>query len=136
MRIDDRKTETRPFLKGASSTDVAMAMAKHLYKRLAKDIALYRIDSTIMADYYIICNGRSNTHMKALAEELMYEMELCGITESRMEGKYGSSWILVDFGEVIVHIFDRESREFYHLDRLMSEDQKIELQFDEEETEE
>ena len=70
--------------------------------------------------------------MKSSSEDLMYELELSGIGDARLEGRFGSSWLLIDFGEIIVHIFNHESREFYHLDRMMGEDQKVELTFDEE----
>ena len=59
------------------------------------------------------------------------ELELCGISEARLEGRFGSTWMLIDFGEIIVHIFNQESRDFYHLDHLMGEEQKIPLVFPE-----
>ena len=127
------KQETpHPFLVGAATEEVARTMANMLWKHRARDIALYKVDTTtVVADYYLICTCGSNTHMKSAAEDLMYDMELCGISGARLEGRFGSTWMLIDFGEIIVHIFNQESRDFYHLDHLMGEEQKIPLVFPE-----
>ena len=130
---NSQKETPRPFLVGAPTEQVAKRMAEVLWKHRATNICLYKVDTTtVVADYYLICTCGSNTHMKSSAEDLMYELELSGIGDARLEGRFGSSWLLIDFGEIIVHIFNHESREFYHLDRMMGEDQKVELTFDEE----
>ena len=119
---------TRPSLTGASPETIARTMADVLWEKQAIQTELYHVEAlTVIADYYLICTGRSSTHVKALADELLYEMELRGLTDARVEGRDGAAWVLVDFGHVIVHIFDRASREYYHLEHLLGEDHQIPL---------
>ncbi|MBQ5746650.1 MAG: ribosome silencing factor [Clostridia bacterium] len=108
--------------------DIAIEAVKALYLKQASDIELYYVaDNTIIADYYVICSARSTTHIKALADELCYKLDLQGVKELRVEGKDGGTWVLVDFGCVIAHIFAKDAREFYKLERLLSEDGKVDL---------
>lgn len=109
-------------------SDIAVAAAKALYLKQAGDIQMYNVtDNTIIADYYVICSARSSTHIKALADEVCYKLDLGGVTASRVEGRDGGTWVLVDFGCVIVHIFSKEAREFYKLERLLNEENKKDL---------
>ena len=85
------------------------------------------VDNTVIADYYVICSARSSTHIKALADEVCYRLELEGVKELRVEGRDGGTWVLVDFGSVIVHIFSKDAREFYKLERLLNEETKEDL---------
>lgn len=121
----------RPSLVGATIEQVARTMADVLWNKQAVNTALYKVGTlTVIADYYIICSGRSSTHVKALADELIYEMGLRGIENARIEGRDGAAWVLVDFGNVIVHIFDTASRDYYHLEHLIGEEQRIPLDID------
>ena len=118
----------RPQLTGATPETMAHTMADILWEKQAIQTELYHVEGiTVIADYYLICSGRSSTHVKALADELIYEMELRGITDARVEGRDGAAWVLVDFGHVIVHIFDRASREYYHLEHLLGQEHQIPL---------
>ncbi len=108
--------------------DIAIEAVKALYLKQAADIELYNVaDNTIIAEYYVICSARSTTHIKALADELCYKLELCDVKALRVEGKDGGTWVLVDFGSVIAHVFAKDAREFYKLERLLSADGKIDL---------
>ncbi|MBR5044916.1 MAG: ribosome silencing factor, partial [Clostridia bacterium] len=80
-----------------------------------------------IADYYVIVTGRSSTQIKALADDLVYEMGRRDVPCAHIEGRDGGAWILCDFGSVIVHIFDRESREYYRLERLASPDAEVDV---------
>ena len=93
-----------------------------LIEKKALDVKLYNVseDSSI-TDFYVNATGRSSTNVAALADELTYKLELKGREALRVEGRSGNSWILVDYGDVIVNIFDKESREFYNFDRLLPE---------------
>ena len=113
-------------LSGASALDIARQAGLELLKKQARDLKLYCVqDTTVIADYYLIATGRASTHVKALADELADKMALHNVTVDRVEGRDGGAWILVDLGCVIVHIFDRESREYYNLERLLRPEDEI-----------
>jgi ribosome-associated protein len=89
---------------------------------------MFRVNErTVIADYYVICVGRAITHMRALADEAIYRLGLEGVRSLRTEGEDGQDWVLVDFGDVIVHIFSREAREYYNLERLLDPAAEVEL---------
>lgn len=88
--------------------------------------AIHITEFSIVADYFIIATGTSNTHVKALAEEVEYEMTQLGIEPSHIEGR-ATGWILLDYGSVVVHVFSPESREYYNLERLWSDAQCLDL---------
>ncbi|HAN22050.1 MAG: ribosome silencing factor [Clostridiales bacterium GWF2_36_10] len=74
---------------------------------------------TILADFFVVCTGTSNTHVKALADEVEFKTnEALGIKPNHIEGFSDNTWTLMDYGSVIVHIFTREGREFYKLEKL------------------
>ena len=95
---------------------------KDLDSKKAEDIQLIGIkDLTIVADYFIIANGTSNTHTKALADEIEFKMKELGIEPTRVEGYQGATWIVLDYGGIVVHVFYKETRSYYNLERLWSD---------------
>jgi ribosome-associated protein len=107
-------------LKNASSDVLAREIVKILIEKKANDIKLFDVkEGTGITDFYINVTGRSLTQVAALADEVAYKLSEQGVEALRIEGKRGNAWILVDYGNVIVNVFDKESREFYNLDRLM-----------------
>lgn len=105
----------------------AKETVKILDKKKAVDIkAIHITDYSIVADYFVIATGTSNTHVKSLADELEYEMSKLGIEPNHIEGK-ATGWIVIDYGTVIVHIFTGESREYYNLERLWSDAEDVDL---------
>ena len=78
-------------------------------------------DKTIIADYFVLANGNTNTHVRALADEVEYKLGLAGVEPMRIEGRDGNNWRVIDYASVLVHIFDREAREFYNLDKLYTD---------------
>ena len=87
----------------------------------AVDIVLLRpTEVTTMADYFVICTGRSERQLQALATAIMDELRDEGIRPLGVEGKGAARWVLLDYGAVIVHLFAPEEREFYGLERLWS----------------
>lgn len=76
---------------------------------------------TLIADYFVVCSGTSNTHIKALADALVVDGKAEDLRKDRMEGYQQARWILVDYGDVVVHIFSREEREFYDIESLWKE---------------
>ena len=90
-----------------------------LDEKKAEDIKSINLDGkSIIADYFVICSGRSTTHVKSLADNLDEEMsKKYGIEPLRMEGKQDGKWAVVDYGDVIVHIFHQEQRKIYEIEQ-------------------
>lgn len=104
---------------GAASKETAQFIVSVLDAKKARDIKLLCVEKqTVIADYFIICNGNSMTQVKSLADEVDYRMSRSGIEPLHVEGERGSSWILLDYGTVIVHIFGKDARDFYNLEKL------------------
>ncbi|MBR0112302.1 MAG: ribosome silencing factor [Clostridia bacterium] len=108
--------------------NLAKEIAKVLDEKKAVDIvAIETEEVTIVSDIFIIANGTSNTHTKALAEEVEYEIKKrLDIDPDHIEGR-ATGWILLDYGTVLVHIFDAESREYYNLERLWTDAKRLDL---------
>lgn len=95
---------------------------KALDSKKGKDIrVLYTGDQTTLADYFIICNGTSNTQVKALADAVEEAMSQQGEEPHHVEGHRGGQWTLLDYSSVVIHVFTEEAREFYSLERLWSD---------------
>ena len=93
-------------------------IVKALDEKKAEDIKIIETaELTIVADSFIVASGTSSTHVKALADEVEYAISQLGTEPEHIEGR-ATGWILVDYGTVVVHIFDRQSREYYNIERL------------------
>ncbi len=104
------------------------AVVKALDSKRAEDIRLIKIrDLTIVADYFVIANGTSNTHTKALADEVEYQLKAKGVPPIREEGYSGATWIILDYGDIVVHVFYKETRDFYNLEKLWSDGEDIDI---------
>ncbi len=120
--MEDNKIEITD-LSSADSLTVAKAAVSVLYKKLAIGIKLiYAANTTVLTDYYVVAYARSATHARALANELERVLGAAGIPPKHPEGIEGGEWILVDVGDVIIHIFSREAGDFYRFERLFKED--------------
>ncbi len=109
--------------------DQARLIAKALAGKKALDIQVIRIsDVSVLADYMVIATGTSSTHVKALADEVEYKLDEAGYTVSHIEGYRGNSWILMDYIDILVHIFDDESRKYYNLERLWEDGEPVEFE--------
>lgn len=75
-------------------------------------------DKTQMTDYLIICSGTSSIHIRAIADKILEKLKEHGIKGVRREGYQEARWILMDFGDVVAHVFDPEDREFYRLEEF------------------
>ena len=103
----------------SNAKEIAEAIAEALDAKKARDIkVLYVEDKTVLAEYFVICTGNSNTQVKALAGEVEYRLGLRGVEPYNVEGRDNGTWLVLDYSNVIVHIFGREAREFYNLDKL------------------
>lgn len=81
---------------------------------------------SIIADYMLLVTATSSTHVRALAEETEKKLDEAGVTAHHVEGK-ATGWILLDYNDVIVHVFSNEAREFYNLDKLWDDGQKLDM---------
>ena len=107
---------------------VAYETAKALDEKKGMDIKLLKIDKvSSLADYFLICTGTSNTHVKTLCDYAEYTMEQLGETMLGREGHRGNTWELLDYGSVVVHVFTEEAREFYDLERLWADAEVVDL---------
>ena len=110
-----------------SSEELAREAVKVLLEKKGIKVALFDVrESSSVTDYYINVTGRSNSNVAALADEVDEKMSKMGRSPLRTEGKRGNSWILVDFGDVIVHVFDKENRLFYNLERIWRDGKLVE----------
>ena len=108
--------------------ELAEKIIKILDSRKAGGIKLlYTEEKTTLADYFIICSGNSNTQTKGLADEVEYRLSLDGITPMNTEGYESSTWVLMDYGSVVVHIFNGETRRFYNLEKLWNEAEEVDI---------
>ena len=106
---------------------VAIAV-RALDAKSARDIKILHIaEKTIIADYFIICNGTSSTHVKALVDEVDRQLSEAGEPPIKREGQRSDIWVLMDFGCVVVHIFTDEARKFYNLERLWADSEEVPL---------
>lgn len=98
---------------------LAEAIAEVLDSKKGRDIKILHVaDKTVIAEYFVVCTGNSSTQIKALAGEVEYRIGLRGVDAYGVEGRDNNSWLVLDYSNVIVHIFSRESREFYNLEKL------------------
>jgi len=115
-------------LKDAESGALARESVKLLLEKKAVDVRLFDVrEKTSVTDYYVNATGRSSTQVASLADDVADAMEKKGRRPLRIEGRSGNAWLLVDFGDVIVNVFDRASREFYHLDKHLPEDSAVDI---------
>jgi ribosome-associated protein len=110
-----------------TSLETARNIVKILDNKKAIDLELIETkELTIVSDYFIIASGTSNTHVRALADEVDEEMRKLGVDPDHIEGR-ATGWILLDYGCVLVHIFDPQSREYYNLERLWGDAAKVDI---------
>lgn len=99
-----------------------------LDSKKAVDIKVIEIKKlTVLADYFVICNGTNVTQIAALADECEFQLDKNGFKLMHREGKSAGNWILLDYGDIIVHVYNREMREFYSLERFWSDGKDIDI---------
>ncbi len=112
----------------SNSLELARAVVAVLIEKKALDVRLYNVsEDSSVTDYYVNATGRSSTQVASLADEVVYKTELAGRNALRVEGRSGNSWLLVDYGDVIVNVFDKPSRDFYNFDRLLPAEGQIDI---------
>ena len=111
-----------------SANEVAITVTKALDEKKGMNIKLLKIDKvSSLADYFLICTGTSNTHVKTLCDYAEYSMEQLGEPMLGREGHRGNTWELLDYGSVVIHVFTDEARKFYDLERLWADAEQVDL---------
>ena len=111
-----------------SAKKVAFEVTKALDEKKGMDIKLLKIDKvSSLADYFLICTGTSNTHVRTLCDYAEYTLEQLGEPMLGREGHRGNAWELLDYGSIVVHVLTQEAREFYSLERLWADAEEINI---------
>ena len=109
-----------------TSLELAKKAARLLDDKKAERVNVIEIQEiSSLGDYFVIATGTSTTHVRALADELEEKLKAEGAAPARVEGYPSNSWVLLDYSSVVVHIFTQEGRDFYDLDRLWADGNKI-----------
>lgn len=104
------------------------SIVESLDKHKARDIeVIYVHEQTTITDYFVIATGSSTTMVKSLSDYVEDDLEKLQVLPTRKEGYQGANWILIDYNDVIIHLFLADSREFYGLERLWSDGKRIPL---------
>ena len=111
----------------------AKEMARLAYKALedkkAEDIRVINIEKvSVLADYFLIASGMNKNQVQAMADNVDEILHKAGYPSKQMEGYKTANWILMDYGDIIVHVFDRENRLFYDLERIWRDGESISLE--------
>lgn len=102
-----------------TDNEILSIAVKAIDSKRGENIRIIKIDElTVIADYFIIANGSSSTQVKALADEVEFKLSEAGLEPRRTEGYQGANWIVLDYIDVVIHIFHKETRDFYDLERL------------------
>ena len=105
-----------------TTKEIALAAAEALENKKGLGIRLLEVtDVTTLAEYFLICTGTSNTHVNTLCDAVEAAMEERGETLFHREGHRSGTWVLLDFGALVVHVFTEETRNFYDLERLWND---------------
>ncbi|MDE7389876.1 MAG: ribosome silencing factor [Lachnospiraceae bacterium] len=111
-----------------TSLELAKEAAKALDTKRGAKIKVIKVeDVSVLTDYFVIATGTSSTHVKSLADEVEYKLKESGNTVSHVEGHRSNSWILLDYVDVIVHVFSEESREYYDLDKMWADGAEVDI---------
>lgn len=113
--------------------DQSKEMARIAYNALSdkkgEDIKIIDITGiSVLADYFLIANGNSDSQVNALVDNVEEELHKAGYPLRQREGQASGSWVLLDFGDIIVHVFDKENRLFYDLERIWKDGKDISVE--------
>ena len=109
------------------SFDIIKSAANALNEKKGKEISVIKIaELTVLAEYFVICTANSTTQLRALCDEVEDKLKESGVEPHHIEGR-STGWLALDYGSVIVHIFTRTEREFYGLDKMWSDGERVDL---------
>jgi len=108
--------------------EMAMLAAKALADKKGGDIRCLEVtELTALADYFVVCTGSSNTQINALCDSVEKTLDEAGEAVRHREGHRGGTWVLLDYGCLVVHVFNKEAREFYSLERLWQDGVEVDI---------
>ena len=108
--------------------EILETAVKALDSKKGQNIRAVKVDDlTVIADYFVIATASSSTQVRALAEEVEYQLDLKNQPVHHIEGR-STNWILLDYGSVIVHVFHREARDFYGLDQTWADGIPVDIE--------
>lgn len=111
-----------------TSFESAIVLAKALDSKKGNEIKVLKTQNlTTLADYFVICTATSNTQVKAMSDACEEAMEKHGEHVHHIEGHRDGTWLLLDFSDVVVHVFTDETRKFYDLERLWGDAEEVDL---------
>ena len=115
-----------------TSKDKALALAQQIAAKKGMDVQVFDLKRlSAFTDFFVIATGTSNRHVKTLTEEAVKTGRSTGDRPLGVEGDPPGRWVLVDMGDVVVHLFDQEARDYYSLERLWGEAERLPLPADE-----
>ncbi len=108
------------------SSELAKLAIAALEDKKAEDIRIIDIgEVSVLADYFIIASGNNRTQVQAMADEVEQRLGRAGAAPRQVEGYQSANWVLLDFGDVIIHLFDAQNRLFYDLERIWKDGTQI-----------
>lgn len=111
-----------------TSLEQARKIVQVMDSKKAKDIRLIKIEGiSSLRDYFVVASASNTTQVKAIADEVEDEMTKLGLEPNRVEGRQSAQWILMDYYDVMVHVFLDEARNFYNLERLWSDAPQLDI---------
>lgn len=126
MEFNFENWENLPSLAEADAAELAEVAAAVLDAKKGRNIAIITVEGrSDITDRIVLATANTGPHVRALADELEYRLGQRGVHPLHTDGGDGRSWIVADYGTVMVHVFDREAREFYHLDKLYGDAERI-----------
>jgi ribosome-associated protein len=124
----DQNEEIRVDLSTAEPLAIAEYVVSILDAKKAGDIKLLHVaDKTIITDYMVLCSGNSGTQIRSLGDEIEFKLENSGVKLAHSEGVPAGGWVLLDYGCVLVHIFSKEARKNYNLEKLYQDGDEIDI---------
>ncbi len=113
------------------SIEKARSAVKAALDKKAKNVLILELkDLSIMSDYFVICSGESTTHVRSIVDNIEKEFRLKKIKPSGIEGHKLNQWVLMDYSDVIVHVFEEETRAFYELEKLWLDAPRVDIEED------
>ena len=111
-----------------SSDHVMNMVVRAAEEKKAMDIVVLNLKNiSLIADYFVICHGNSDTQVQAIADEVRKKADENGLFVRGVEGLETARWVLIDLVDVVVHVFHRDEREYYNLERLWSDAKVVEV---------
>lgn len=111
-----------------NSKEMVQIAVEAMKDKKAEDIRVIDISKiSVIADYFVIASGNNNNQVQAIVDNVEEKLHMAGCTEPRVEGYNSASWILLDYNDVIVHVFSRDDRLFYDLERIWRDGVEIDI---------